>query len=523
MADPRFYVKPCPPQYLGQYQASVARKSSNARDFFTSAGKIGNLEVLDKVGLGKIGEGLRTLAGISDSVRTGCGSMPSSLGSAIGGILDMTDDAVTSGANWVLEQVGLNLTMKEAVEAFNPDVANQAWGQAKDLYDRIKNGSFDAKDLPDYFQSFQNLERLFRGIYTPPTSGPDGKMTGRCEASPYAVDLVRRHGKYPFLFVVEFHFTSPYAELGNLVFPFVIKQSTRPNVRYQMDDVNFYNFRSKVITQTTFEDMSMTFMDDTQNQAMRFYNAYLRATVPVANIATPVEWAAPEERGMDFVNSVAAINKIGPMPGTQGQIITDYYTGTVSPLAGLHTKTVLSHIQIYHVYNSGHQANIFRFHNPRIVGLNMNDLNMAGGDLNDVTCRFTYEGLYIATDVDLSQDAAGTVIEQERANPIYPMRYNGETRSQQGPNDFGFYAPGTSGAGPDACGNMIDTGVGPYTPNLPGLNIPDASFRPGGGIGGSINNTVSGIINVPKQGLNMVTDMGKSITQSFQSLAKFKW
>lgn len=532
MADPRFYVKPCPPQYLGRYAASVARQTTDRRDFFAGAGELGNIELLNDLGLGKVGQGLRTLAGISDSVRTGCGALPTSLGSALGGVLDEANSTLTSGVNWVLETMGLNTTMKDVVEAFNPDVANQAWGQAKDIYTKIKNGSFDISQIPGYVQDFQNLERLFNGIYTGPSSGPDSSIAGRCEASPYAIDLVQRHGKYQFLFVVEFHFATPYNELNNLVFPFVIKQSTRPNIRYQMEDVNYYNFRSKAITQTFLDDMKMVFMDDAQNQAMRFYNAYLRATVPLTNIPTPAEWMVnPEERGMDYISTPST--GIGAGPGTSGPIPTEYRTGTVSPLYGPNTKTVLSHIQVYHVFNSGRTANIFRFHNPRITNLNLNDLNMNDGELNDVSCSFTYEGMHIETDVDLSTSPANVAIEQQQANPIYPLRYNDQVRSLIGPNDNGFYGGGDLITTYDECGNEIDTTVPAfnssnyYNNGVGGVNnvfggVNQVISTANNAIAG-FNNTYTNVTNAVSSGVKLVNNLGNTISNSLNSLANLKW
>jgi hypothetical protein len=73
--DPRsFTVSPCPAAYLGKSAADIGNSISSSRNFFNAVGKVGDLQVLNSIGAADIGTGLRTLASISNSIRTGCGS-----------------------------------------------------------------------------------------------------------------------------------------------------------------------------------------------------------------------------------------------------------------------------------------------------------------------------------------------------------------------------------------------------------------------------------------------------------------
>lgn len=97
-----------------------------------------------------------------------------------------------------------------------------------------------------------------------------------CLNSPYALDLIARAPKHKFMFVVSFIFNPEYANLRDVAneMAFVVKKSSRPNIKFQTEDVNYYNFRSKFVTKTEFEEMNMTFHDDMTNNALDFYNAY---------------------------------------------------------------------------------------------------------------------------------------------------------------------------------------------------------------------------------------------------------
>jgi len=160
--DPRANTqlfKPCPPSYLGKAGAIIADSQSQRQKAFNALGKVGDLEILNNKTLfgstgSRVGQGLRTLASISNSVRTGCGALPTVIGGAVGTALD-------TGANWVLENVGFSKTAVDQARYFNPGIANQAYGQAQQIYQRVKQGNFNFNSIPSVLKTFKTLSVLF--------------------------------------------------------------------------------------------------------------------------------------------------------------------------------------------------------------------------------------------------------------------------------------------------------------------------------------------------------------------------
>lgn len=424
MGDPRAFTVACPRKTPG--------KTADRRSFGNAVGKVGDLQVLNDIGASKIGTGLRTLASVSNSIRTGCGALPTSIGNAL-----------DAGANWVLENTGIAPTVVNALQDFHPAIANQAYGQAKQIFQKVKQGNFKLTDIPGALQDFQNLERLGRNIFTPSTA--EQQAIEICEGiSPYAIDLLNHAPKYKFLFVVQFVFNSPYTDLKDLDFAFVVKTSSRPNVKIDMEDVNYYNFRSKFITKTSFEEMKMSFHDDTGfgrgtstnnafanpsgergNNALRFYNAYMRATSPITNNSSAVELLAAKDEGMEF----AALDFPEVVEGT---IRAPRYSASSGPLAsspesrggtGSATTNIISEIKLFHVYNYGHNMNVYKFFNPRISSLMLDDLDMAAStEGSEVSLSFNYDSVYIDTGVPLNSKeySVGNLF----PGALYPLRYN---------------------------------------------------------------------------------------------------
>jgi len=396
MADPRF-----------KCQVSAAAAQSKARAFGQAVGKIGDLNVMNSVGGGQVGAGLRTLASVSNSIRTGCGALPSSIG-----------DSLATGTEWVLGHVGLTSTTLSAVQGLNPQVANQAQAQAQQIFQQVKAGHFKISDIPSSMQDLQNLERLARNIYTPPTGNTMINETVDCTTTPYAMQLIQLAPKHKFMFVVEIGFNTGYEELNNGtdVVALVVKKSTRPSTKFISEDVNYYNFRSKVITKTEHEDMKMTFHDDSLDAALLFVNNYRRAMSPVASMDD--DTISFTERGMDFGQSLVGDAPIG------SQIPANLYSASRGPLAN-DNITVLEYITLYQIFNAGTEVNQFVFLNPRITQIDLDDVDMAvGNEGNEVSFSFNYDSVTLTTVpmAALTDDNNGIFPGQDGAS--YPLRNN---------------------------------------------------------------------------------------------------
>lgn len=435
--DPRtFTVKPCPGAYAAKSAADIGSASSTRRDFFNSVGKVGDLEVLNSVGAGAVGTGLRTLASVSNSIRTGCGSLPTVIG-----------DSLDQGANWVLGHMGIAPTVIESLQGLNPAIANQAFGQAKQIYENVKNGHFKITDIPYHLQDFQNLERLARGIYT---AGDDrlNSLSSSCEASPYAIDLVARAPKYKFLFLVQFVAAPGYDRLNSALqgMAFVVKKSTRPHITTHTEDVNYYNFRTKVVTKTEFDEMTMTFHDDILNNTTKFYTAYSRAISPITNIApneVPTHGSL-ESRGMDFSGNTLASQYEG--------IPTSSYAASSGVTSGNTKQSIFKEIVLYHVFDNGGQVTAYHFITPRITQLAPDDVDMSvGNEGNELSVNFVYDSVYTETKTmaELNDLFIGA-----QSTAFYQLRNNDAASAMRGPNPNGInpYGPQTSG-GP-ACDPM---------------------------------------------------------------------
>lgn len=460
MADPRsnlFQNFSCP-----QFNVNA---TSERRQFFNAVGRVGAFDGLNRIGAAKIGEGLRTLEKISNTIRTGCGSLPTSIGSAVGSGLD-------AGVGWVFENVGIAKTAVDAVRSFNPQIANQALAEAENIFSKVKQGNFKLRDVPNALQNLQNLERLARNIYTPSIT-EQRQLVASCQPSPYAMDLIARAPKHKFMFVVQIIPNPGYESFKDLDIAFLVKDSTRPNFKYQMEEVNFYNFRSKVITRTEFEEIQMTFYDDIRNMASAFHAAYLRAMSPVTNYINWNQTSNLEDEGMNFdggrgVGSVFTDDPVVAGGNTSQATTVPVAAQRSASLGELveNQKTIIQEIRLFHLFDGGRWMNVYKFYNPRISQLTLDGLDMTlSGDGTTVQFSFNYDAVYIATQIpftdnDLAQ--AVTDASSDKGAAAYGLRFVAAASGAGGLQRPGLLPFGAAATVSNNCDTQMNTSTPPF-------------------------------------------------------------
>lgn len=398
--DPRRFLQDhCPP-------ATLPQRSDRERKFFQNLGKVGDLEVLNEAN-SKIGQGLRTLGDISENVRNNSGPVPSIIRQTGAAVLD-------TGADFVLNTLQLDARQtREQGIAFSPQVANRALAQAESVYDAVRNGQLDEfEDLPTAIAEFSNLEILLRSIFTNRPARLS-KFKDLCVSS-YARDLIDLAPKHKFMFIVEFVFNDPYsgsvgAQVSNkeLNFAFVIKRSTRPQIMFDYEDVNLYNFRTRVLKRMEYQPMSMVFYDDIQNRTLLFYENYLKAVSPISRIdPTESDPNSFDERGMDFINFTGDDGAPNIFQGGFSASISTLNPGTTTSPNNtpLTPKTVINHVNLYHLVNAGRAVDVYSFGAPKITELQLDDLDMTdSGEGNEVSMAFVYDNMFLRANVPIEQ------------------------------------------------------------------------------------------------------------------------
>jgi len=210
------------------------------------------------------------------------------------------------------------------------------------------------------------MNKMFGGSWKPSSSSVSGGLEdGIWESVKYASDLIPGAPKYKFLFKVQFGFSDGHCARD---FFYYVRSIDKPKISFQYEDVNYYNYRTKVLTKTTHDPLSMSFFDDQTNTVFSFFQLYRSVVSPVANNSNLI---SAEQRGM--------------------------YNGPESTASSLSGPGVLSYIKLQQLYGNGTSSNIYTFLNPRIENFDFDGVDHEDSQFNSVTVQFNYDNLFLET------------------------------------------------------------------------------------------------------------------------------
>lgn len=398
-----------PDKIIKDPRAYLADGCDKGSKFLQGLGKLGEIEIESGVL-----RGLDTLVNITE---------------AGGPALTKT---INGGANAVLDTVFSPLgfgsqEINTTLNAINPSSVNRALGTANIIKEKMENRDFTARDVPEVVQDFKSLgndarNALDLNAINQKTNEDPCKPLAQYLASPYALDLISKGVKYKFNFVVEFKYNKPYTtSMSTINNAFMVRSIKLPHVEFEHVDINMYNYRTKTPTKTLYQPINMTFYDDDQNQVLSFYSSYLKTISPIANKKSG---SFLEQDSMNFDNLDEEI--ISPNNKKGGTHTAHNYSSTLGPLSSQIDKgknTILDRILIYHVFDKGFKVNVYEIFNPKVLSMDLPELDMAGAENTEITMSIAYDSFFIHTDLEAPSNSQFDVAEASTSSgsALYPL------------------------------------------------------------------------------------------------------
>lgn len=245
------------------------------------------------------------------------------------------------------------------------------------------------------------------GATTQPSTGQQPRSTV-WDATSYAAVLAGAtefRPKLKFLFKVQFFFTpevvQAFPDLARNEYTFMIKSVDRPKVDFEYeDDVNQYNYRTKVLKKIRHRELTITFMDDVGNNVFDFFRSLMAIYSPITRDALTRDndtSALPKFRRFETGSGMAFSGVEGIQSGG-GKVIDVAHRGAINTYAGnaimlIRVKQIF--IDPTDAVDKGQavSSNYYDFINPRLVSFDLDDLNHESSDPNLLTMQFDYDWL----------------------------------------------------------------------------------------------------------------------------------
>jgi hypothetical protein len=294
---------------------------------------------------------------------------------------------------------------------------------------------------------------LSRGSTGDPTQAEQNtrrnRPPGEWVSSSYAAHLSGASSYRPklkFLFKIEFIFKSGVIEgllnaglitaeaakqLRENQFTFMVKTVDRPKVDFEYeDDVNMYNFRTKVLKKIRHRELTVTFLDDTGNRVFNFFRVMMMIHSPITRRQVtrdnttnlPTSASASIGSGMNFTES--AFNKFDI--AHRGVVNLNSVASNVgTPFEAIRVKQMFVDVSQSSLRDAPRQVT-FDFINPRVVSFDLDDMSHETSEPNLLTMQFDYDWM--------------------------EMVDNGVQITSDGPDYSGIKAKGITGAPSDTMG-----------------------------------------------------------------------
>lgn len=387
------------------------------------------------------------------------------------------------------------------------------------------------------------VEDFIRGRLETPR--PGGKLPPRAPqplnvwaATSYAAALAgptSYRPKLKFLFKIEFKFKEGVLQdlqntglisdsvknsLEKNEFTFMVKTVDRPKVDFEYEeDVNMYNFRTKVLKKIRHRELTVAFMDDTGNRVFNFFRTMMMIYSPIVRRqvlrdAGPGSSKEPPNDKTIFPGN--GMSFLSPSPDR----VNIAHRGVINTDIG----NALSYIRVKQIFVDASSPTIqnaakevtFDFMNPRIVSFDLDEMSHEASDPNILTMQFDYDWMEM---VDSGPLAGPTL-------PDYSsIRSYG---AQTAPSDVSA-VPGAPSAAGGIVGSSVNNLLSNVTQNLTSKLVNKAVRSiPGGGrfaqvigaraahtLGGITGSAVSGLINAA--GRQLVTTGSQALARPTSS------
>jgi len=262
----------------------------------------------------------------------------------------------------------------------------------------------------------------------------------RCPPTPYASYFAQlQPPKFPFMFATKFTLYPDFTDLfGGTHFVdgnphWFVKQSTRPNMTYEYEEVNMYNYRTRVLRRSEFQPVTMTMYDDLKDATGSWWNTYIRLMSPITNIAEqPIQFT--EEAGMNWnTQNIDALTLDNLRVGSGSVSTADPTNAGINPLgldysagtgvlpsdSDLGNVTILKSIQMMHILEFGKKMVVYTYRNPKITEIRFNELDWEQSGPSTVEATFQYDSFEISYKGDFSDESVAS-LDLPATYPIKP-------------------------------------------------------------------------------------------------------
>lgn len=323
------------------------------------------------------------------------------------------------GIGGVVDHFGVKPFL-DITSSVNFEMAGITKSKLANISNKVRAGNLKFTDIDDIANDLSSMTKYAQNVFSSPQSPEEEACICEDVFNPAKYIADHYFPKYSSWFCVEFEFTDGYkANITPLqTFAFLCTKATRPNIKFDIEEVNKYNQKIFVQKRSEYEPLDLTFIDDDKNVTHTNFETMLRLLVPNMNLqgapklSDVMAFTDPNDAGLAQIKSDTneLLDGVNTNSADQLRSSTEQltltkgfqtYAGSIAPYyEPIMTKQgfYIKQINVYQVYRWGNFVNKFSYFNPIMASCAFSEINSTGEVESSISASFRYGSMTITTE-----------------------------------------------------------------------------------------------------------------------------
>lgn len=274
-----------------------------------------------------------------------------------------------------------------------------------------------------------SINPALRSAFGLPSSEVVNRNDGTWYSTSYAASLANSQfrPKLKFMFRVEFLFKPEVlAQFGSESakwkdqFSFMVKTVDRPKVDFEYEEVNMYNFRTKVLKKISHKDLTITFIDDVGNNVHEFFRFMMMVHSPITRRSVGASSSIADATAQyNTGNGMLFSDNLGNTQDFANRGVVNTDIGNAIQAIKI-TQMFVQPGRSQSDLDNGAKEVSFFFVNPRLSSFDLDDMNHEVSDPNLLTMQFDYDFIVMSDSQTLKTQPAEKSLPPVGSSPSEP-------------------------------------------------------------------------------------------------------
>lgn len=338
------------------------------------------------------------------------------------------------GITGVVDEFGVKPFL-DITDRINPEMAGQTKRQLETVSNSIRAGNLKFKDVEKIAGQLSTLTKYAQNIFnTDPNNIPNSlKQQCLCDdvfnPAKFISDLY--FPKYTSWFCVEFVFNEHIYHPSKPddkppLFAFLCLRTTRPSVKFEIEEVMKYGYKSYVQKRSEYESLDLTFIDDDQHNSHTNFETLLRVLIPSMNLETTINNDSFSNINPASVSDlmIFSLDKDKPTPQSTKEAFLYKRASSMNELFANDQGHTLKYINVYQIFRWGKKAIKTTYSDPVISSCKWSELDVESSTSATIDASFRFSTMGFET-LDITESIAALLndvsVPQEQQDMVFDI------------------------------------------------------------------------------------------------------